>query len=58
MYGGLDAALHLAEETLNASQTVPHAFMATIGIGILTTFIFAVFMAYCISDLEGLLTAT
>ncbi|SCO08417.1 related to HNM1-Choline permease [Fusarium fujikuroi] len=58
MYGGLDAALHLAEETLNASQTVPRALMATIGIGFLTAFTFAVSMAYCISDLEGLLTAT
>ncbi|KAF4474688.1 HNM1-Choline permease [Fusarium agapanthi] len=58
MYGGLDAALHLAKETLNASQTVPRALMATIGIGFLTAFTFAVSMAYCISDLEGLLTAT
>ncbi|KAF5536350.1 HNM1-choline permease [Fusarium mexicanum] len=58
MYGGLDAALHLAEETLNASQTVPRALMATIGIGFLTAFTFAVSMAYCISDLDGFLTAT
>ncbi|KAI7762061.1 hypothetical protein LZL87_004368 [Fusarium oxysporum] len=58
MHGGLDAALHLAEETLNASQTVPRALMATIGIGFLTAFTFAVSMAYCISDLEGLLTST
>jgi choline transport protein len=58
MYGGLDAALHLAEETMNASQAVPRALMATIGIGFLTAFTFAVSMAYCISDLEDLLTAT
>ncbi|KAG9502174.1 hypothetical protein J7337_004999 [Fusarium musae] len=58
MYGGLDAALHLAEETMNASQTVPRALMATIGIGFLTAFTFAVSMAYCISDMEDLLTAT
>ncbi|KAG7405107.1 Choline transport protein [Fusarium oxysporum f. sp. rapae] len=58
MHGGLDAALYLAEETLNASQTVPRALMATIGIGFLTAFTFAVSMAYCISDLEGLLTST
>ncbi|KAF5724195.1 HNM1-choline permease [Fusarium mundagurra] len=58
MYGGLDAALHLAEETLNASQAVPRALMATIGIGFLTAFTFAISMAYCISDLEGLLTST
>ncbi|KAF5672626.1 heterokaryon incompatibility (het-6OR allele) [Fusarium circinatum] len=57
MYGGLDAALHLAEETLNASQTVPRALLATIGIGFLTAFTFAVSMAYCISDLDCLLTS-
>ncbi|KAM5381903.1 hypothetical protein ACJZ2D_002893 [Fusarium nematophilum] len=58
MYGGLDAALHLAEETLNASHAVPKALMAAIGIGFLTGFVFSVVMAYCITDLEGLLTET
>ena len=56
MYGGLDAALHLAEETLNPHKTVPRALMATIGIGFLTAFTFAVAMSYCIIDLESLLT--
>jgi choline transport protein len=58
MYGGLDAALHLAEETLNASYAVPRALMATIGIGFLTGFVFSVVMAYCIVDLDSLLGET
>ncbi|KAM0522355.1 hypothetical protein ACHAPE_001944 [Trichoderma viride] len=33
MFGGLDATLHLAEETLDPSRTVPKALMSTIGIG-------------------------
>lgn len=55
MYGGLDAALHLAEETLNPASAVPRALMATVGIGFLTGFVFSVAMSYCITDLESLL---
>lgn len=55
MFGGLDSALHLAEETINPREAVPRAIMAVIGIGFLTGFVFAVAMAYCITDLESLL---
>ncbi|KAM5356722.1 hypothetical protein ACJ41O_003368 [Fusarium nematophilum] len=37
---------------------LPKALMAAIGIGFLTGFVFSVVMAYCITDLEGLLTET
>ncbi|KAL7793118.1 amino acid transporter [Trichoderma ceciliae] len=52
MFGGLDAALHLAEETLDASRTVPMALMSTIGIGFFSGFLFSVAMTYCIPSLD------
>jgi choline transport protein len=52
MFGGLDAVLHLAEETLDASRTVPKALMSTIGIGFFSGFIFSVAMAYCLPSLD------
>lgn len=52
MFGGLDSALHLAEETLDASRTVPKALMSTIGIGFFSGFVFSVAMTYCIPSLD------
>ncbi|KAL7933052.1 amino acid transporter [Trichoderma chlorosporum] len=52
MFGGLDSALHLAEETLDASKTVPKALMSTIGIGFFSGFVFSVAMTYCIPSLD------
>ncbi|PTB39490.1 hypothetical protein M441DRAFT_59518 [Trichoderma asperellum CBS 433.97] len=54
MFGGLDATLHLAEETLDASRTVPKALMSTIGIGFFSGFVFSVAMAYCLPSLDVL----
>lgn len=55
MYAGLDAALHLAEETRTPRRDVPLALLWTIGIGFLTAFTFSVGMSYTITDLEALL---
>ncbi|UKZ79686.1 hypothetical protein TrVFT333_007446 [Trichoderma virens FT-333] len=52
MFGGLDSALHLAEETLDASRTVPKALMSTIGIGFFSGFVFSMAMTYCIPSLD------
>ncbi|KAK1249276.1 hypothetical protein MKX07_002792 [Trichoderma sp. CBMAI-0711] len=52
MFGGLDSALHLAEETLDASRTVPKALMSTIGLGFFSGFVFSVAMTYCIPSLD------
>ncbi|TFB00474.1 Choline transport protein [Trichoderma ghanense] len=52
MFGGLDSALHLAEETLDASKMVPKALMSTIGIGFFSGFAFSVAMTYCIPSLD------
>lgn len=54
MFGGLDATLHLAEETLDPSRTVPKALMTTIGIGFFSGFVFSVAMAYCLPSLDTL----
>lgn len=54
MYGGLDATLHLAEETLDPSRTVPKALMSTIGIGFFSGLVFSVAMAYCLPNLDAL----
>ena len=55
MYSGLDGAIHLAEDCINASTAVPQALMATIIIGFVTTFVFVVAMFYCISDFDAVL---
>jgi len=55
MYSGLDGAIHLAEDCLNASTAVPMALMSTIIIGFVTTFAFVVAMFYCISDFDAVL---
>ncbi|KAK5946371.1 hypothetical protein PMZ80_000514 [Knufia obscura] len=53
MYVGIDGAVHLAEDALNAASAVPKALIATILIGFFTTFPFVVAMFYCISDPMG-----
>ncbi|KAK5987877.1 Choline transport protein [Cladobotryum mycophilum] len=55
MYGCLDSALHLAEETHNAAVVVPRALMAVIALGFTSAFIFAISMSYAITDLPSLL---
>lgn len=57
MFLGLDGALHMAEECIDPVKTVPRALMATISIGTLTAFGFAVSMAYCLTDVETILSA-
>lgn len=49
-YVGIDGAVHLAEDALNAATAVPWALIAAVGIGFVTAFPFVVAMFYCISD--------
>ena len=59
MYAGIDGAVHLAEECKNPGVIVPRALMSTVSIGFITSFIFAIVMMYCTSDLEAVVsTAT
>lgn len=54
---GLDATLHLAEECKTPTRTVPKAIIATIGIGSVTAFSFAIAMCYSLTDVESLLAS-
>lgn len=56
MYAGIDGAIHLAEECKNAAVVVPRALMSTIGIGFVTSFVFAIVMVYCTNDFEAVVT--
>lgn len=47
---GIDGAVHLAEDALNAATAVPWALVAAVGVGFVTAFPFVVGMFYCISD--------
>lgn len=49
-YVGIDGAVHLAEDAINAATAVPWALVAAMGIGFVTCFPFVVAMFYCISD--------
>lgn len=55
MFGGLDGALHLAEECLKPNLVVPLAIMSTVSIGSLTGLTIGISMAYSITDLEAVL---
>lgn len=49
-FNGLDAATHLAEEVLNPEKVVPTAIMATVAIGAVTAWLFAIAMMFSIQD--------
>ena len=53
IYGGIDGALHLAEEAKNAATAVPLALLSTISIGLVTALAFAIAMLYSISDFDA-----
>ncbi|KAH0361731.1 amino acid transporter, partial [Aureobasidium melanogenum] len=50
MYGGLDGAIHLAEEATNAREAVPRALLSTWSLGFLTSFIVSVAAMYSAQD--------
>ncbi|KAL9122703.1 MAG: hypothetical protein Q9187_000741 [Circinaria calcarea] len=55
-FAGLDGAIHLAEDCLDAARTVPLATIFSLVIGVITAFFFAVAMLYCISDIRAVLS--
>jgi len=57
MYIGIDGAVHLAEDALNAASAVPKALIATLVIGFVTAFPFVIAMFYCISDPVGVVSS-
>jgi choline transport protein len=54
---GVDGAIHLAEDAINAFSAVPQALVATVIIGFATAFPFVVAMFYCISDTASVLAS-
>jgi choline transport protein len=55
-FGGLDSTMHLVEETRNPKKAVSKAICYTVGMGIITAFLFTIAMVYCITDIEQLLS--
>ena len=54
-YGGLDGAVHLAEDCFNPSRTVPRAICYSLIVGFVTSFFFAVAMLYSLKDIQAAL---
>lgn len=53
----LDAATHLAEETLSPQTDIPKAIIGTVIIGFVTSFSYAISMFFCISNLDDILNS-
>jgi len=51
-FGGLDGAVHLAEDCINPKKVVPLATILSVVTAVITAFLFAVSMLYCISDIR------
>jgi len=58
IFAGIDGAIHVAEEALNASRTVPYALLSTLVIGFVSSFVFAISMAYSITSWDAVLATT
>ena len=56
MYAGIDGAIHLAEEAINAREAVPRALWSTWIIGFVTSFIIAVVCMYSAQDFNAIAT--
>jgi choline transport protein len=56
MFAGIDGAIHLAEDCINATTAVPHALFATLIIGFVTSFSFGIAMLYGISDFDAVIS--
>lgn len=56
MLSGLDATLHLTEDCLQPERIVPKAILATVGIGFLTAFPFAIAVVYSSVDAQASLS--
>jgi choline transport protein len=58
MYGGLDGAMHIAEECQNPRQTVPWAMMTAVTIGFFTALPYTIAQLYALTDIEAIITST
>ncbi|KAM0721384.1 hypothetical protein Q7P37_002308 [Cladosporium fusiforme] len=56
-FAGSDAAVHMAEETEDASKSVPRMIMLTIAMNGLIGFVFIITYCFCITNLEAVLAS-
>ena len=56
-FGGLDGAIHLAEDCFDPATTVPRAICYSLVVGFVTAFFFTVSMLYCIKDIQRALNS-
>ena len=54
-FAGMDGAVHLAEECLNAATAVPWALVSAILASFATSMIFLVAMVYCVRDFDAVI---
>lgn len=54
----LDAATHLAEETLSPQTDIPKAIIGTVIIGLVTSLVYSIAMFFCIRNLDEILKST
>ncbi|KAL8756012.1 MAG: hypothetical protein Q9184_004634 [Pyrenodesmia sp. 2 TL-2023] len=52
-FGGLDGAIHLAEDCFEPAKTVPRALCYSLVVGFATTFVLVVSMLYCVQDIDA-----
>ncbi|KAH7001021.1 amino acid/polyamine transporter I [Ilyonectria destructans] len=51
-----DSSLHMAEEMKNASRDLPRTILATVGVSGIVTFPWVIAVAFCITDIQGVLS--
>lgn len=54
----LDAATHLAEETLSPQTDIPKAIIGTVIIGFITSLLYSISMFFCIRNLDAIMAST
>ena len=52
-FGGIDGAIHLAEDCFDPARTVPRAICYSLVIGFATAFFFTVAMLYSMQDVQA-----
>ena len=56
-FGGLDGAVHLAEDSMDSSNAIPFALVAAVAVGFVTTFTFVVVALYCVKDFQAVVNS-
>ena len=56
-FGGLDGAIHLAEDCFEPARTVPRALCSSLVVGFTTAFSLVVSMLYCVKDIDAAISS-